>query len=109
MSQIATSNAFVAPGRGGRRYLPYAFTERGAIIAATILNSSRAVKAKRYGGVSCAFISLAPRTEGQQLSSQEVSALCTRCSTWNCARRVACSSRSIKTARGGKAVRYSAT
>src|ERR1700740_824298 len=27
--QIATSN----PGRGGRRYLPYAFTEHGAIMA----------------------------------------------------------------------------
>ena len=31
-------------GRGGRRYLPYAFTEHGAIMAATILNSPRAVE-----------------------------------------------------------------
>jgi chaperonin cofactor prefoldin len=38
--QIATSN----PGRGGRRYLPYAFTEHGAIMAATVLNSERAVE-----------------------------------------------------------------
>ena len=38
-SQIATSN-----GRGGRRYLPFAFTEHGAIMAATVLNSSRAVE-----------------------------------------------------------------
>ena len=30
-------------GRGGRRYLPYAFTEHGAIMAATVLNSERAV------------------------------------------------------------------
>ena len=30
-------------GRGGRRYLPYAFTEHGAIMAATVLNSPRAV------------------------------------------------------------------
>lgn len=29
-------------GRGGRRYLPHAFTEHGAIMAATILNTSRA-------------------------------------------------------------------
>ena len=43
-SQIATSNASAVPGRGGRRYLPYAFTEHGAIMAATILNSSRAVE-----------------------------------------------------------------
>jgi hypothetical protein len=39
-SQIATSNG----GRGGRRSLPYAFTEHGAIMAATVLNSERAVK-----------------------------------------------------------------
>ena len=31
-------------GRGGRRYLPYAFTEHGAIMAATVLNSPRAVQ-----------------------------------------------------------------
>jgi ORF6N domain len=39
-SQIATSK----PGRGGRRYSPYAFTEHGAIMAATVLNSERAVE-----------------------------------------------------------------
>ncbi|HZE27295.1 MAG TPA: ORF6N domain-containing protein [Terriglobales bacterium] len=31
-------------GRGGRRYPPYAFTEHGAIMAATVLNSERAVE-----------------------------------------------------------------
>jgi phage regulator Rha-like protein len=39
-SQIATSSE----GRGGRRYRPYAFTEHGAIMAATVLNSPRAVE-----------------------------------------------------------------
>src|SRR5271154_6252577 len=39
-SQIATSKK----SRGGRRYAPYAFTEHGAIMAATVLNSERAVK-----------------------------------------------------------------
>jgi chaperonin cofactor prefoldin len=39
-SQFATSRA----GRGGRRYPPYAFTEHGAIMAATVLNSERAVE-----------------------------------------------------------------
>jgi hypothetical protein len=34
-SQIATSNA----GRGGRRYRPYAFTEHGAVMLASVLNS----------------------------------------------------------------------
>lgn len=37
-SQIATSK------RGGRRYLPWAFTEHGAIMAANVLNSPRAVQ-----------------------------------------------------------------
>ena len=31
-------------GRGGRRYLPFAFTEHGAIMAANILNSAQAVQ-----------------------------------------------------------------
>ncbi len=31
-------------GRGGRRTLPYAFTEHGAVIAASILNGERAVQ-----------------------------------------------------------------
>lgn len=39
-SQIATSSS----GYGGRRYLPYAFTEHGAIMAATVLKSERAVE-----------------------------------------------------------------
>jgi hypothetical protein len=42
-SQIATSN-LPAPGRGGRRYAPFAFTEHGALMAATVLNSPRAVE-----------------------------------------------------------------
>lgn len=39
-SQIVTSNST----RGGRRYLPHAFTEHGAIMAATVLNSARAIE-----------------------------------------------------------------
>ncbi|HXJ90796.1 MAG TPA: ORF6N domain-containing protein [Candidatus Binatia bacterium] len=39
-SQIVTSNA----GRGGRRYQPRAFTEHGAIMAASVLNSKRAIE-----------------------------------------------------------------
>ena len=39
-SQTVTSKE----GRGGRRYLPHAFTEHGAIMAATVLNSQRAVE-----------------------------------------------------------------
>jgi ORF6N domain-containing protein len=39
-SQFVTSN----PDHGGRRYRPYAFTEHGAVMAATLLNSERAVR-----------------------------------------------------------------
>ena len=41
---------------GGRRYLPYAFTEHGAIMAANVLRSKRAVKASIY--VVRAFVKL---------------------------------------------------
>ena len=34
-----------ANGRGGRRYLPYAFTEHGAVMLASVLNSPKAVHA----------------------------------------------------------------
>lgn len=39
-SQIATSSS----GHGGRRHLPNAFTETGAIMAANVLNSPQAVR-----------------------------------------------------------------
>jgi hypothetical protein len=51
-SQFATSNT----RRGGRRYLPYAFTEHGAIQAANVLNSPRAVEMGIY--VVRAFVQL---------------------------------------------------
>lgn len=51
-SHFATSNV----GRGGRRYLPYVFTEHGAIMAATILNTPLAVDVSVY--VVRAFVRL---------------------------------------------------
>lgn len=51
MSQIAISK-----GRGGRRKLPYAFTEHGAVMAANVLNSERAVAMSVY--VVRAFVKL---------------------------------------------------
>lgn len=61
ISQFATSNV----GRGGRRKLPYAFTEHGAIMAAGVLNSPQAVQTSIY--VVRAFIRLR-----QMLASNEV-------------------------------------
>ena len=39
-SQSVISNA---PGRGGRRTAPYAFTEQGVAMLSTVLNSPRAI------------------------------------------------------------------
>ena len=53
-SQFATSKN--SDSRGGRRYLPYAFTEHGAIQAANVLNSARAIEMSVY--VVRAFVQL---------------------------------------------------
>jgi hypothetical protein len=53
-SQIATSK--IPSGRGGRRNLPYVFTEHGAIQAANVLNSGRAAEMSVY--VVRAFVQL---------------------------------------------------
>ena len=53
-SQFATSKG--SDSRGGRRYRPYAFTEYGAIQAANVLNSPRAVEMSVY--VVRAFVQL---------------------------------------------------
>jgi hypothetical protein len=55
-SALMLQNATSKPGRGGRRKPPLAFTEHGAIMAATILNSERAVKMSIY--VVRAFVQL---------------------------------------------------
>ena len=39
-SQIVTSKK----GRGGRRYMPYAFTEQGVAMLSSVLNSERAIQ-----------------------------------------------------------------
>lgn len=49
IGSLRSQNATLKPGRGRhRKYLPYAFTEHGAIMAATILNSPRAVEASLF-------------------------------------------------------------
>ena len=52
-SQIATSSR---SDHGGRRSLPFVFTEHGAIMAATILNTPRAIEVSVY--VVRAFVQL---------------------------------------------------
>ena len=53
-SQFATSNK--RPGRGGRRYLPFVFTAHGALMAANVLNTPRAIEASLF--VVRAFVRL---------------------------------------------------
>ena len=50
--QIGTSNK----GRGGRRYLPYVFTEQGVAMLSTVLNSERAILVNI--GIMRAFVKL---------------------------------------------------
>jgi hypothetical protein len=69
-SQIATSNE----GRGGARYAPFAFAEHGAIMAANVLNSVRAIEMSVY--VVRAFIqlrraALASKETGARLDEPE--------------------------------------
>jgi hypothetical protein len=45
---LTSQSAMSKPGRGGRRTLPYAFTEHGALMAANILNNPRAVAMSVY-------------------------------------------------------------
>jgi phage regulator Rha-like protein len=60
-SQIAT----LKTGRGQhRKYAPFAFTEHGAIMAATVLNSPRAVQVSLY--VVRAFVTLREAAEVHQ-------------------------------------------
>ena len=50
------SQIVISKGRGGRRYLPHAFTEHGAIMAANVLNSKQAVQMSVF--VVRAFVKL---------------------------------------------------
>jgi hypothetical protein len=50
------SQTVTSKGRGGRRYLPYAFTEHGTIMAASVLNTARAVEVSVF--VVRAFVKL---------------------------------------------------
>lgn len=67
MSQFATSNW------GGRRKLPYAFTEHGAIMAASVLNSPRAVEMSLH--VVRAFVHLRELISGHKELAQKLAQL----------------------------------
>jgi hypothetical protein len=56
MDDLRSQNATSSGGHGGRRYLPFAFTEHGAIMAAGVLNTPRAIEVSVF--VVRAFVKL---------------------------------------------------
>lgn len=64
---------FATSSWGGRRSLPYVFTEHGAIMAASVLNSPRAVEMSIY--VVRAFVNLRAHILQYKELSQKVSEL----------------------------------
>ena len=54
--KLLRSQIVISKSRGGRRYMPYVFTEHGAIMAANVLNSQRAVRMSVF--VVRAFVKL---------------------------------------------------
>ena len=76
-SQSATSNE--RPGRGGRRYQPYAFTEHGAVMVASVLNSDRAVEVSVF--VVRAFVRMSRMLASHRLLALKLAELEARVST----------------------------
>ena len=68
-SQIATSSS----GYGGRRFLPYAFTENGAVMAANVLNSPQAVRMSVF--VIRAFVQMRELLSGSKELAAELKKL----------------------------------
>lgn len=69
--QFGTSN--IPSGRGGRRSLPYVFTEHGAIMAASVLNSPRAIEISVH--VVRAFVHLRELVSGNKELAQKLNLL----------------------------------
>ena len=65
-SQIVTSK----PGRGGRRYLTYAFAEQGIAMLSTVLNSERAIQVNIQ--IMRAFIRLKELVASNELLRQKI-------------------------------------
>jgi hypothetical protein len=85
-SQIATSSS-----HGGRRYRPYAFTEYGALMAANILNSPRAVQMSIF--VVRAFAKMREALRGTPELAKKLAALeKSSPPDWTCTRPQSCRS-----------------
>jgi len=61
---LRSQNVISSEGHGGARYRPYAFTEHGAIMAATVLNSERAIEMSVF--VVLAFVRMRRAIDGNR-------------------------------------------
>jgi ORF6N domain len=74
-SQFATSK----PGRGGRRSLPYAFTEQGVAMLSSVLNSERAIEVNIT--IMRAFVKLRQMLESNEELNRKFAAVIRKLST----------------------------
>jgi hypothetical protein len=74
-SQFATSNV----GRGGRRYLPYAFTEQGVAMLSSVLNSEQAIEVNI--AIMRAFVRLRQMLETNEELNRKFAAVIKKLST----------------------------
>jgi hypothetical protein len=74
-SQFATSNT----GRGGRRYLPYAFTEQGVAMLSSVLDSEQAIEVNV--AIMRAFVRLRQMLETNEELNRKFAAVVRKLST----------------------------
>jgi hypothetical protein len=72
---LISQNAMSKPGRGGRRTLPYAFTEHGALQAANVLRSQRAVQMNTTCGDAVGWTALSVWETGERSGERESTCL----------------------------------
>lgn len=67
VANLRSQNAISSSDHGGSRYRPYAFTEHGVVMAATVLKSAQAVAASRF--IIKAFVEVRSRlvSDGRNL------------------------------------------
>ena len=73
--QIGTSNV----GRGGRRYLPYVFTEHGVAMLSSVLNSKRAIEVNI--AIMRAFVKLREMLETNEELNRQFAAVIRKLAT----------------------------
>jgi len=78
-SQFATSKTSAKPSRGGRRYLPYAFTEQGVAMLSSVLNSERAIEVNI--AIMRAFVKLRQLLESNEELNRKFAAVIRKLAT----------------------------